>query len=444
MLVFNELANSLWLVFLSFICFSYDQNLSPWWNRLRNLSQARLILKRYSFFQRVLLLNKQQLDTEPEQLVESILNNTPGGERIMKEFNRSKCLTDETRRKLVNILAADMTEKIGISPCREVKEMYSRGIVSFFPYLIDPFSRKGYEHYYDAASGIGYLAWRIKIIQRSTARDRRTSYGAKCKEALREHGLGGPAVRQETQFVPETVLSEEECKEAIALIKHSADKDTIKKKMKLTFDFRRNTVLYPQQPSNILSVFPRFKDVKGLVEQDFVLMFGEDVPGKFLEQQMTTFKRKIIQQCRKLPTTSDLEELLLATDPPEDATEVDDDMSWDNDLSSILLLQHLIPPSALGRKKPWKMSGYQPEKHLVVFKKTETSIQEHLDAVMSTQPYLLAVGQRKKVDHQFFILDKNVIACRSTSSLGAFDELFKAHYVFAATYNPVLVSSSNN
>ncbi|XP_023187182.1 uncharacterized protein LOC111608173 isoform X2 [Xiphophorus maculatus] len=181
-------------------------------------------------------------------------------------------------------------------------------------------------------------------------------------------GLGEPAVRQETQFAPETVLSEEECKEAITVIKYSADEDTIKKKMKLTFDFRRNMVLYPQQPSKILSVFSHFKDVKGLVEQDFVLMFEEDVSGKFLEQQMTTFKRKIIQQCRKLPTTSDLEELLLAADPPEDATEVDDDMSWDNDLSSILLLQHLIPPSALGQKKPWKMSGYQPEKHLVVFK----------------------------------------------------------------------------
>ncbi len=80
-----------------------------------------------------------------------------------------------------------------------------------------------------------------------------------------EDGLGGPVARRETQFVPETVLSEEECKEAIALIKHTADEDTVKKKMKLTFDFRRNMVLDPQQSSNVLSVFPRFKDVKGLV-----------------------------------------------------------------------------------------------------------------------------------------------------------------------------------
>ncbi|XP_076841258.1 uncharacterized protein LOC143485576 isoform X2 [Brachyhypopomus gauderio] len=345
----------------------------------------------------------------------------------MKEYNRSKCLTDETRRKMVNILAADITEKNGTSPPREVKEMYARGIVSLFPYLRDTFSRTGYEHYYDGASGTGYLAWRIKTIQRSTARDRRSSYG-------------GPTARRESQFVPETVLSEDECKEAIALMKHLADEDIIKKKMKLTFDFRRNMILDPEQSSNVLSVFPRFKDIKGLVEQDFVLMFGEEVSGKFLEKWTTTFKRKIVQQCRMLPSTSELEDLLQAADTPEDVTEVDDDIGWDSDLSSILLLLHLIPPSALGRKRPGKVSASQAEKHLVVLKKTGTNIQEHLDAITtSTQPYLLAVGRRKKVAHQFFIiLDKNVIACRSTSSLGAFDELFKAHYVFATTYNPML------
>lgn len=62
------------------------------------------------------------------------------------------------------------------------------------------------------------------------------------------------------------------------------------------------------------------------MEHDFVLMFGEDVSGKFLEKWTTTFKKKIIQQCRKLPSTSELEDLLLAADTPEDGTEVDDDV----------------------------------------------------------------------------------------------------------------------
>ncbi|XP_061911092.1 uncharacterized protein LOC133655167 isoform X2 [Entelurus aequoreus] len=203
------------------------------------------------------------------------------------------------------------------------------------------------------------------------------------------------------------------------LMKHSADVDMVIKKMKLTFAHRHNMVLDPQQSSNILSYFPRFKDIKGLVEQDFVLMFGEDVSGKFVEKWPTTLKKKIIQQCRKLPSITELEELLMAADPPEDGAEVNVDF---------------------GRKRPGKVSASRAEKHLVVFKKTGTSIQEHLDTITtSTQPCLLAVGVRKNTTHQFFIiLDKNAIPCRSHSSLGAFDELFKAHFVFATSYHTML------
>ncbi|KAL1246632.1 hypothetical protein QQF64_034481, partial [Cirrhinus molitorella] len=98
---------------------------------------------------------------------------------------------------------------------------------------------------------------------------------------------------------------------------------------------------------------------------------------------------------------------------------------WDSDLSSILLL-HLIPPSAQGQKRPGKMSASQAEKHIVVFKK----------------PYLhgtLAMGPQKNSVHQYFIvLDQHVIPCKSTSSLGAFDKLFKAHFVFGISYNIML------
>ncbi|KAM8749106.1 uncharacterized protein AB9X84_014076 [Acanthopagrus schlegelii] len=140
-------------------------------------------------------VKRQRLDTEVKHLVESILTKKPGGERIINEYNQSKSLTDETRQKMVNILAADMTEKNGTSPPRQVKEMYARGIVSLFPYLSDPFSRTSYEDYYDGKSGTGYLAWRIQTIQRSTARDRRSTYGGPSEGASHEDGPGGPAAR---------------------------------------------------------------------------------------------------------------------------------------------------------------------------------------------------------------------------------------------------------
>ncbi|XP_061922955.1 uncharacterized protein LOC133662807 isoform X1 [Entelurus aequoreus] len=72
---------------------------------------------------------RQRLDSEAMQLVKSILTKKSGGEYIINKYNRTKSLTDESRRKLVNILAAEMTEKNGTSPSRQVKEMYAQGIV---------------------------------------------------------------------------------------------------------------------------------------------------------------------------------------------------------------------------------------------------------------------------------------------------------------------------
>lgn len=75
---------------------------------------------------------RMRLDDEAKKLVETILVQKPGGDRIINEYNRTKSLGDETRRKMVNILAADMTEKNGTSPPRQEKEKYARGIVALF------------------------------------------------------------------------------------------------------------------------------------------------------------------------------------------------------------------------------------------------------------------------------------------------------------------------
>ncbi|GAA6073952.1 uncharacterized protein LOC113116167 isoform X1 [Tachysurus ichikawai] len=179
---------------------------------------------------------------------------------------------------MVNILAADMTEKNGTSPLRQVKEKYARGIVTLFPYLNDPFSKNGYVSALSSNSvniimSTWYLAWRIKTLQRGLAKERHASFEAVLKLLkwllIRTRNVctsGGPTVRRQSKFNPETILNEDECKEAIAFMSHFSDEDTIKKKIKLTFNFRRKMVLDPMQSSDILTVFPRFKDIKGLVK----------------------------------------------------------------------------------------------------------------------------------------------------------------------------------
>ena len=47
------------------------------------------------------------------QLVYEALHLKPGGAEIFREYNQTNGLSDQTRRKLDNILAADMMESNG-------------------------------------------------------------------------------------------------------------------------------------------------------------------------------------------------------------------------------------------------------------------------------------------------------------------------------------------
>ncbi|XP_045079230.1 uncharacterized protein LOC123491668 [Coregonus clupeaformis] len=207
-------------------------------------------------------------------------------------------------------------------------------------------------------------------------------------------------------------------------MKHSSDEETVKQKMKLTFEYRKKMTHDPSKCSTILTEFPRFLDVKGLIEQDFVLLFGEGTSAKFLGRWPTTFKQNIIMLSKTLSKATQGAELQELIQMAESAVDEGADTNAD------------------GRKRPGKMSPSQAEQHLVIFQKAGTSIQEHLDAIdQRRQTYLLAVGTRKSSIHAYFIiLDKRALPCKSTSSLGAFNELFKTHFVFGTAYNTMLLN----
>ncbi|KAL3984486.1 hypothetical protein ACER0C_016111 [Sarotherodon galilaeus] len=104
----------------------------------------------------------QELDRhEAKQKVCSVLRFNPKGEEIFNENDKTKTLSDPTRRQMVNILVADMIESHGRIPPISVRTNYALGIVMLFPYLQDPYSKNGY-------ANTGYLAWRLKTVQRNT------------------------------------------------------------------------------------------------------------------------------------------------------------------------------------------------------------------------------------------------------------------------------------
>ncbi|XP_059892717.1 uncharacterized protein LOC132449636 isoform X1 [Gadus macrocephalus] len=355
------------------------------------------------------------------RMIEDILKSSPGGDKITHEYARTKTLSDVRRRDLVKILVAHLTNEHGTSPPRRLKEEYAKGIICLFPYLADPLSKLGYEHFYNAEDGSGYLAWRIKTLQKEVSEGR--------MKRSRQLQTGGPTSHRDP-LKEDIQWDGQQCQEAIALMKHSTDEVVVKEKMRLTLAYRQKLLHDPENSADILSVFPRFLDIPGLIDQDFRSLFGDATSAKMLEKWTTNFQAKVVTQCRGLTLTGDVQDLIQNAE----ATEVDD--GWDSDMSSMLLLVHLLPPSSQGRKRPGKISARQACDSLVKFIKIGTSIQAHLDNISgSLQPYLLAVGAKKSmIESYYIVIDKHALPCKTSTSLACVDELFKAHFVFGTRY----------
>ncbi|XP_041727942.1 uncharacterized protein LOC121558618 isoform X3 [Coregonus clupeaformis] len=372
---------------------------------------------------------KRRLTDEPtdrnaaRDMISAILHSKPGGEKVFQEYLKTKGLTDSTRRLMVNIIVADMMENHGIPPSR-VRTNYALGIVTLFPSLNDPDSEHGYEKYYDAASGSGYLTWRIKTVGRNTS--------CKMKKRTKPTYQNGPKAQRSCPSAVEQ-LSGDECREAISALQHTTNESLVKEKMMATYQYRQEMVHDPEKSSTVLDVFPRFLDTTGLIDQDFTMLFGEVVSGTFLAKWPTFFKPRVIADCKTLPSSEPVEDLLSS------AQQESNDYGWESDLAAILLLLHLLPPTSKGPKTA-KIRTSQAADHLVRFMKVGTSMATFLETVgCEQQPFLLCVGERKNILQRFYIVvDQKAIPCKAQTSVAAFDELFKAHYVFSVSYHEAL------
>ncbi|TMS13370.1 hypothetical protein E3U43_018445 [Larimichthys crocea] len=370
-----------------------------------------------------------QSDTEFDgEVFEEIVKESPGTFKVMlskEELDASLSSTSSSCSA-----ASDDTIILNFTMCDPPDEAAAvEGSQPKKPCHIN-FEAKA-EHYYDPESGSGYLAWRLKTIQQKSAEERGVSVSKSPK-------IGGPSRVQPRPFTADKVLSDEDVEAAIAVLKHSADEDTIREKMKATFIYRQPMVNNEKRAGDVFSVFPIFLDTPGLIEQDFRLLFGEATANKFLEKWANDLKTKVITESHGLVPTTELLDLMRNA---ESTAEIEN--GWDSDMSAILLLLHLLPPSAKGRKRPGKVSACQAVQHLIRFIKTGTSVQQHLDNIsQSSQPYLLAQGPARSSIHTFFIvIDKYTLPCKATGSVGALDELFKAHYVFGTSYSSSLAKS---
>lgn len=69
------------------------------------------------------------------------------------------------------------------------------------------------------------------------------------------------------------------------------------------------------------------------------------------------------------------------------------------------------------------------------------SFEEAMKDKQDRQPYLLAVGRsQNRIDHFYIALDKKLVPCDAVRSVGAFDELFKIHFVLNLAYDCALLN----
>ncbi|XP_014822424.1 PREDICTED: uncharacterized protein LOC106903261 [Poecilia mexicana] len=187
--------------------------------------------------------------------------------------------------------------------------------------------------------------------------------------------------------------------------------------MKATFHYRHSMVNDGKKAENVFSVFPRFLDTPGLVEQDFRLLFGEGTANRFLEKWPTSLASKVIKQSHGLV-------------PPLSSWVYCGKQSWLLKLRMVGIVTCLLFCICYHHLHKDK-GGW-----------VGTSVQQHLDKITQrTQPYLLAQGSIQSSIHAFFIvIDNYAIPCKATCSVGALDELFKARYVFGTSYSPPLTN----
>ncbi|XP_061752442.1 uncharacterized protein LOC133550479 [Nerophis ophidion] len=191
-------------------------------------------------------------------LIEAVLKAKSGSEAVLQEYQTTETLTDITRRQMVNILVAHMIDSHGNLPTKAVREEYALGIVTLFPSLKDPYTKKGYEHFYDAASSTGYISWRLKTVQRKIRRGSEAPPSSSLNLSS-----GGPKFQRIVNV--DNQLDGDACQEAVSLLNHTTDNSVILQKMRETFQHRQKLVNDPGTSADILSFFPRFLDTKGLV-----------------------------------------------------------------------------------------------------------------------------------------------------------------------------------
>ncbi|XP_028323578.1 uncharacterized protein LOC114476343 [Gouania willdenowi] len=102
----------------------------------------------------------------------------------------------------------------------------------------------------------------------------------------------------------------------------------------------------------IVTLFPSLKDLyskKGYVNQDFTLLFDDEVSTRLLQKWDPIFRSNVIKEAKQLTSTPELRELVQSAESQPGSDEA---TTYDKEMASLLLLLYLLPPPPGGPKSP--------------------------------------------------------------------------------------------
>ncbi|XP_011686422.1 PREDICTED: uncharacterized protein LOC105449120 [Wasmannia auropunctata] len=336
------------------------------------------------------------------------------------KYEVSNTLKPESRRALVRLIVGHIQEQHGKIPGNDIKIFYAKGIVQNFPTLRDPSTAEGYELFYNPKDRSGYLSWRLRTVNRISIPDNvPKKIKIETKTAL------VPNSSPENPRVPDGDLNDNQEKEIIEWLKNASPTTQladIEVKMRQSLKYRRTIILNPELSKNILIEFPRFVDTPGLIQKDFEALMPEH--SSKLDKNWQDFEARIVK----------VSEITLKNKRKDIAL-------WDKTTQTLFLLLHLLPPTARGKKKPNHATVNVAMSRLISFHQIDLPLPSEQELTkISLQPFLLAIGSNQQAISNFYVvIDGKLLPCPpNTSSIIAFDTLFKAHYVFGCKYEESL------
>ncbi|OXA38358.1 hypothetical protein Fcan01_26799 [Folsomia candida] len=322
------------------------------------------------------------------QILEFTLDNSPDLKQVVADCNRKGCVDQSASAILINAFVAKLLEVKGETPSSADQKLLAKAIVTILPCW----------KYSLSTEGIVMIFYLTRLIGQVPSNPDCGLSVKTCISRLQNRSVnlprkGGPAAKISKQVSADiTSFHENLVTELNSSTSKGGGPADIKQLMEKTVGHRNH--LRSVGDNSILKTYTKFAECDFMINYEFFLMH---------ENESNNFRS-----------------------------------NWDKEIGALLILLHLIPPTAQGKGKGGRCKIDGAKGRIITFHKTGTPLQSIIDTWNKeiTQPNLLCLGESSSKLSSFFVIcDGVLIPVATQNTTEAIDSLFKAHYVFGTDYD---------